>query len=45
MGRYHWVTIVDVRGVPADYLGELVEWSYQKALGSLSKVRRNQLIG
>ena len=45
MGRYHWVTIVDVRSVPAEYLGELVEWSYQKALGSLSKVRRNQLIG
>jgi len=45
MGRYHWVTIVDVRGMPADYLGELVEWSYQKALGSLSKARRNQLTG
>jgi predicted DNA-binding protein (MmcQ/YjbR family) len=44
-GRYHWVTIVDVRSVPAGYLGELVEWSYRKALGSLSKVRRNQVIG
>jgi predicted DNA-binding protein (MmcQ/YjbR family) len=44
-GRYHWVTIVEVRSVPAGYLGELVEWSYRKALGSLSKVRRNQLIG
>jgi predicted DNA-binding protein (MmcQ/YjbR family) len=44
-GRYHWVTIVDVRSVPAGYLGELVEWSYRKALGSLSKVRRKQVIG
>ena len=45
MGRYHWVTIVDVRSVPADYLAELVEWSYQKALGSLSKARRTKLPG
>ena len=45
MGRYHWVTIVDVRSVPAEYLAELVEWSYQKALGSLSRTRRNQLLG
>ena len=45
MGRYHWVTIVDVRSVPADYLAELVEWSYQKALGSLSKTRRTKLLG
>jgi predicted DNA-binding protein (MmcQ/YjbR family) len=39
-GRYHWVTIVDVRNVPADYLAELVEWSYRKALDSLSRRRR-----
>jgi predicted DNA-binding protein (MmcQ/YjbR family) len=45
MARYHWVTIVDVRSVPADYLAELVEWSYQKALGSLSRTRRNKLLG
>jgi predicted DNA-binding protein (MmcQ/YjbR family) len=45
MGRYHWVTIVDVRSVPAEYLGELVEWSYQKALGSLSRTRRDRLLG
>jgi predicted DNA-binding protein (MmcQ/YjbR family) len=44
-GRYHWVTIVDVRSVPGDYLGELVDWSYQKALGSLSRTRRNKLLG
>jgi predicted DNA-binding protein (MmcQ/YjbR family) len=45
MARYHWVTIVDVRTVPADYLVELVEWSYRKALGSLSRTRRNKLLG
>ncbi len=44
MGRYHWVTIVDVRNVPAAYLVELVEWSYHKALGSLSKARRTKLL-
>ena len=44
MARYHWVTIVDVRSVPAYYLGELVEWSYHKALGSLSRTRRNKLL-
>lgn len=45
MARYHWVTIVDVQSVPPGYLAELVEWSYNKALGSLSKVRRDKLIG
>ncbi len=45
MGRYHWVTIVDVRSVPAAYLTELVEWSYHKALASLSKTRRARLTG
>lgn len=43
--RYHWVTIVDVRSVPAAYLTELLEWSYEKALGALSKARRARLIG
>lgn len=45
LGRYHWVTVVDVRSVPAAYLSELVQWSYQRALGSLSKVKRTQLSG
>lgn len=40
MGRFHWVTIVDVKAFPADYLAELVGWSYQKALGSLSRAKR-----
>lgn len=40
MGRFHWVTIVEVQHFPSAYLKELVEWSYQKALGSLSKAKR-----
>ena len=40
MGRFHWVTIVDVRRFPADYLRELIAWSYDKAVGSLPKRER-----
>ena len=40
-GRYHWVTIVGVRSVPSDYLVELVEASYRRALGGLSRTRQN----
>jgi predicted DNA-binding protein (MmcQ/YjbR family) len=36
-GRYHWITIVNVSSFPAVYLEELVDASYQRALGSLSK--------
>ena len=32
LARFHWVTIVDVSAVPADYLMELVEWSYTAAV-------------
>ena len=32
MARFHWVTIVDVRTVPDDYLQELIAWSYTKAV-------------
>jgi predicted DNA-binding protein (MmcQ/YjbR family) len=42
-GRFHWVTIVEVSRFPASYLTELVEWSYQKALASLSKSRQNAI--
>lgn len=45
MGRFHWVTIVQVERFPEDYLVELVEWSYRKALGSLSKARQRALVG
>jgi predicted DNA-binding protein (MmcQ/YjbR family) len=40
LGRFHWITIVDVSSFPASYLRELVEWSYQRAFASLSKSRQ-----
>jgi predicted DNA-binding protein (MmcQ/YjbR family) len=39
-GRFYWITIVNVSSFPAVYLAELVEWSYQWALSSLSKARQ-----
>jgi predicted DNA-binding protein (MmcQ/YjbR family) len=39
MGRFHWVTIVQVDKFSATYLRELVDASYQKAFGSLSKAK------
>jgi predicted DNA-binding protein (MmcQ/YjbR family) len=39
-GRFGWITIVNVSAFPAAYLKELVEWSYQKALASLSRTAR-----
>ena len=44
MGRFHWVTVVNVQAMPADYLRELVTWSYQYSLASLSK-RKRALLG
>jgi len=43
MGRYHWVTVVKVDSVPSDYLTELVEWSYRKALSSLPRKKQNEI--
>jgi predicted DNA-binding protein (MmcQ/YjbR family) len=43
MGRFHWVTIVKVEHFPADYLAELVEWSYRRALGSLTKSQQRAI--
>jgi predicted DNA-binding protein (MmcQ/YjbR family) len=40
MGRFHWVTVVNPNTLPADYLAELVDWSYRKALASLGKARQ-----
>jgi predicted DNA-binding protein (MmcQ/YjbR family) len=45
MGRWRWVTVVDVRSVPPDYLKELVDWSYRDALGKLSRMRQRALTG
>ncbi len=44
MARFHWITIVTPSCVPPTYLAELVEWSYLKALGSLSKARRDKIV-
>ena len=44
MGRWYWVTVVDVRRMPVEYLRELVTWSYQHALGKLSRKRRAALL-
>lgn len=43
MGRFHWITVVRVGAFPTEYLTELVEWSYRKAWGTLSKARQNNL--
>lgn len=46
MHRFHWVTIIEVHLMNEEYLEELVEWSYEKAIGSLSKkVQSNIRIG
>lgn len=45
IGRYHWITIVDVLKFPEAYLRELVHCSYDRALASLSKARRTELTG
>jgi predicted DNA-binding protein (MmcQ/YjbR family) len=42
-GRYHWVTIVNVHSFPASYLKSLVEWSYQRAIATLSKAQQNAI--
>jgi predicted DNA-binding protein (MmcQ/YjbR family) len=39
LARFHWVTIVDVSCVPADYLEELIAWSYARAT---ARVRRGR---
>ena len=45
MGRFHWVTIVKIDRMPNDYLAELVEWSYQKAFGTLPRKKQNEIAG
>ena len=39
-GRFGWITIVNVQAFPAAYLEELVQWSYEKAFGSLSRAKQ-----
>jgi len=45
MARFRWVTIVDVGTVPADYLQELITWSYTKAFSSLSQRQQSTIAG
>ena len=45
MGRFHWVTVVDVATFPSAYLVELVGASYRRALESLSKVKQRAITG
>jgi predicted DNA-binding protein (MmcQ/YjbR family) len=40
MARFHWVTIVDVSAVPDDYLIELINWSYAKAVTRPTRASR-----
>ena len=43
MQRFHWVSIVDTQAFDPGYLQQLIEWSYQKALGSLSQKTQRAL--
>jgi len=43
MGRFRWITIVDVRSFPAAYLRELVQWSHSHAVEGLTRRRREAL--
>lgn len=43
MGRFHWVTIVDVSTVPFEYLQELIRWSYAKAVTRPQRAARRNL--
>lgn len=44
MHRYHWVTIINVQAVDERFLKELICWSYEKALVSLSKKTQKNLL-
>ncbi len=43
MGRFHWVTIVDVAAMPSESLRDLIDTSYQKAWASLRQKQVKQL--
>ena len=40
MGRFHWITIVEVARFPSDYLAELVQDSYARTVASLTRAQR-----
>lgn len=43
MQRFHWVTIVNVQAIDEDYLKQLLDGSYHKAVSLLSKKTQVQL--
>lgn len=43
MHRFYWVTIVNVNAMSPEYLKELIDWSYEKALSGLSKKRQLEI--
>ncbi len=43
MHRFHWVSVVQVNTMDEGYLQELILWSYQKAISSLSKKRQEDI--
>nr|WP_295376436.1 MmcQ/YjbR family DNA-binding protein [Pseudoxanthomonas sp.] len=45
LGRYRWVTVVDVRTVPDEELQSLIRWSYRAALATLSRTRQARITG
>jgi len=45
LARFRWVTIVDVGTVPADYLRELIAWSYTKARSRPAKRQKSVVAG
>jgi len=43
MHRFHWVTIIDISTIDDDYLKELINWSYLRAVKSLSKKIQSEI--
>ena len=44
MHRFHWITIVQTSSVDSSYLKELIQWSYNKALTTLSKKAQKEIM-
>jgi len=44
MHRFHWVSIINVNEMDEQYLKELINWSFDKALNSLPKKIQKQVL-
>ena len=44
MHRFHWVTVVEVNNINSVYLKELIHWSHQKAVSSLTKQLQDEVM-